>query len=650
MQYKYYFDICALCILGTVAMTSLSRRWVPAYRQRAYTMLFLVTFVATAAERFETYLQMNPSDAFWYHPAEMIMGSVYFIAHLGSGFFYLMYVMAVLDIYVDLHRKTDFFSILLGFIFGIALVLVNFFVPILFYYDDAGIYHRGSFIFLYYVIASYYIGYGLSLIIRYKKLMRTRTKAVVISYVVFVLLGIILQYFYPTLLIENFLCTICITLVYISLQNPSEMVDETLNTLNRKAFLEGLDMRVRRNEYHNTIFVTIDNIRALSDEIGYSQAQGVLKKIARFLKRVGMREFHLQTYAYRYSENIFAVTVHTKDEGRINALLETIGTRLRNPWNYGTMAIRVEGHAFRMNYPRHFSDVSDLISKIDIIADKVADHHEVIYDVGKLNLAEFSKVMNYDMMARSGLDKKNTVIKYQPMLSRIYRINYTSDVYCFFIDEDGKEVDMRGHIPDVRVTQSLLDADEFVYRSACRALAFWNAGDKNGKYRAIVGLSQGEISRNDFIRRIKKILREEKAEASWISIKLTETTITTMNNVAERNLGLLRDMKCSIIVDKFGSGYGDLDRILALPVVQVNLDHSVLVHARTSEKMKTVVRAVVNLFHDISLFVGATDIASEEDRLIAEELGCDFLSGDYLAVPVTDSSFVKTIDDYFEEG
>ena len=75
MQYNFYFDICALCILGTVAITSLSRRWVPAYRQRAYFMLFFTIFVATLSERVETYLQMNPVDAVWYHPLEMLCGS-----------------------------------------------------------------------------------------------------------------------------------------------------------------------------------------------------------------------------------------------------------------------------------------------------------------------------------------------------------------------------------------------------------------------------------------------------------------------------------------------------------------------------------------------------------------------------------------------
>ena len=651
MLYNYYFDICALCILATIAITSLSRRRVPAYRQRAYTMLFLATLMATLSERFETYLQMRPQTGdFWYHPAEMLSGSVYFIAHLGSGFFYLMYVRAVLDIYVDFRKMLDFLSILLGFLTGIILVVVNFFTPILFYYDAAGLYHRGKLVFLYYAIAIYYMTYGVSLVFIYKRLMRRRTKAVIISYVCFSFAGLIIQYLMPTVLIENFLCTICITLVYITLQNPSEMVDDYLNILNRKAFLEGLDLRVKRNERHETIFVTIDNIRALSDEIGYSQAQGVLKKIARYLKRVGLREFRIQTYTYRYSESVFAMTIHSKDKKRIEALLSAIAKRLQKPWSYGSMTIKVEGHCFLMCYPDNFNSIADLITKLEYNSERIAGLKDVIVDVKKEVIGMSKDYTNYDLMARNNLDQKAAVIKFQPVLSKIYRINYTTDVLCFFMDEYGNEIDMRGHIPDVRVTQSLMDTDEFVYRNACRALAFWNGGDKNGKYRAIVGMSQGEISRNDFIRRIKRIAREEKAEASWITLKLTETTITTMNSVAERNLRLLGDMKCSIIVDRFGSGYGDLDKILALPVIQVNLDHSILVHAMNSDKMKTVAKGIVGLFHDISLFVGAVDVKSEEDRIMAEELGCDFLVGDYLGRPLKDSSFVKNIDAYFEEG
>ena len=67
-----------------------------------------------------------------------------------------------------------------------------------------------------------------------------------------------------------------------------------------------------------------------------------------------------------------------------------------------------------------------------------------------------------------------------------------------------------------------------------------------------------------------------------------------------------------------------------------------------SDQMKMVTQGIVNLFHDISIFVGASNIGSEEEKLMAEELGCDFLIGDYMGVPMKDSSFVKFIDEYFE--
>jgi EAL domain-containing protein (putative c-di-GMP-specific phosphodiesterase class I)/GGDEF domain-containing protein len=441
-----------------------------------------------------------------------------------------------------------------------------------------------------------------------------------------------------------------ITLVYISLQNPSEMVDDSLNILNRKAFLEGLDIKTDRNNANSTIFVTIDNIRALSDEIGYAQALSVMKKIAGYLKSVGRKEYGLQSYAYRYSDYVFAVIIHSTDSKRINALLNKIALRLHEPWEFANMSIRVEGHCFLINYPSDYRTAAELITKVDAVIDSIELEKDVIVDIHKSGIDELTQVMDYDVLARNSIDKKSAFVKFQPMLSKVYKINYCADALCFFTDEYGNEIDMRGHIPDTRVTQTLLETDEFVYRKACRALAFWNAGDKNGKYRAIVGMSQGEISRSDLLRRLKKIIREERAEASWISLKLTETTVSTMNSVAERNLKLLGEMKCSIVVDKFGSGYGDLDKILALPVTQVNLDHDILIKAGESELMFRVASGIVNLFHDISIFVGATDVASEKEKETAEKLGCDFLIGDYMGRPMKDSSFVKYIDAYFEEG
>ncbi len=649
MLYNVYFDICSLAILVTIALTSLSRRLISTYRQRAYSLLFFNVFVTTLAERIESYLQMNPSPEWWYHYAEMTMGSVYFLFHLASAYAYLVYIMSVLDIYTPLRSVKGMFTMLSGLVIGGGLVVINFFRPILFYYSEDGLYHRGSFIYLYYVIAGYYLLYSLYLIFKYSSLMLLKTKIIISSYVILVIVGITIQYFYPTLLVENFCNAISVTFVYITLQNPSEMIDGSLNILNRRAFLEGLDLNTKRKDSHYTIFVTIDNVRTLSSEIGYFQSQEALKKIAKYLKTIGLKKFRLSTYTHRYSEYLFAITVHTEDENKVSALMHTISNRLHEPWNFGNMALKASGHCFYMCYPRHYSSTADLITKVDLITEDISNVHQAVVNVDEVDFAELGKNKNFEMLVRDNLDGKKASIKFQPVLSKIYKINYSADVVCYFQDDIGNEIDIRHYMDIIKENQSLPELDEFILRKTCRTLAFWNAGDKNGKYRAIVAVTQGEISRHDFIRRIKRIFREEKAEPSWVSLKLTETDISTMNSVAERNLKLLKDLKCYIIVDRFGSGYGDLDKILTLPVTQINLDISVLRATSESEDMKKVAHGIVNLFHDISIFVCASGISSKQDQKMAEELECDFLIGDYMGSPMKDSSFVKFIDAYFDE-
>ncbi|WP_207667209.1 EAL domain-containing protein [Butyrivibrio sp. X503] len=613
-------------------------------------MLFFAACMATISECIESTLQLHPIDAPWYNPFEMICGSVYFLAHLGTGISYLLYIMSVLDIFFDIKTIKGFFALYFGFFLGTLLVIVNWIHPILFHYTKEGLYQRDSLIIMFYLIAFYYMGFGIALVLKYDKLMRLKTKVIVLAYVGLTLFGIIFQYFNPDILIENFYSAISVALVFITLQNPGELVDENLNILNRKAFFEGLDLKIKRNIPYYTVFVSIDNVRALSSEIGYSQAQAVLKKIADYLKRAGRKEIRLTTYTYRFSDYVFAIMVHSDNEKKAKELAKALAKRTEKSFDVSGMTIKIDGHCFVMNYPEHYKSVAELMTKVDVITEEIAELGDVFVDIDTLDHGEKMLLKDYDFLARENLDAKKAVVKFQPLLSKIYKINYNADSICFFYDKNGNEIDVRNHIPDIGTTQTIMDTDEYVLRMAARSLAFWNGGDKNGKYRAVVGMCQGEISRNDFVRRVKRILREEKAEPSWISLKLSETCLTTMNTIAERNIRMLEDLKISIIVDRFGSGYGNLSKIISLPIMQVNISPEVIRNAIGSEQMYKLAQGIVNLFHDISIFVCACDIRSKEEKEMAEKLGCDFLIGDYLGVPMSDSSYVRFIDEYFEKG
>ena len=650
MQYNFYFDTCALCILATIGIISLSRKRVPSSREKVYSMLLSAVFLSTLFERIETFLQMNPYEGAWYHYAEMFCGSFYFLAHLGSGLCYLLYIMAVLDIFYDTKSVKGFFVVYLGYVIGIITVIMNCFSPLLFGYDEKGIYFRGNLIIGFYLIALYYIVYGVTLTLKYSNLMRLKTKVIILTHVGFVAAGIYLQYCYPQLLIENFLSTISITLVFITLQNPSDMVDGRINVLNRRAFFEALGLKIKKKTPHYIVFVTIDNVRALSSEIGNNQTDGVIKTIADYLKKVGRRELNIVTYVYRYSDNIFAISVNTNDKKRAESLMYKISTRIREPWNYMDMTIKAECHCFMMSYPENYAGLAELMAKVELISADVAQYSEVVIDIGKIGFTKKLGAYDYEVLAKKNIGEKRAIVKFRPILSKIYRIDYTAEATCYIYDDNERELEVREYIEDNGTTQTIIDIDEYVLKNTLRMLAFWNAGDKNGKYRAIIPMSQAEISRTDFLRRFKAHLKEEKVEGSWISLKLTETAITTMNNVAERNLKMLGDINVSIIVDEYGNGYGNIERILSLPVVQVNFAKSLIRMAKKSKRMMSVTTGLVNMFHDISLFVCASGVDTPEDKDVAEEIGCDYLIGNYVGKPVNDSSYVNRIDEYFEKG
>ena len=77
MQYNFYFDIYAIIILVSIFMMSIVRRRIATYQNRVFTFLYIAVFIATVAERIETFLQLKAATIGALIYAEYIVGSCY---------------------------------------------------------------------------------------------------------------------------------------------------------------------------------------------------------------------------------------------------------------------------------------------------------------------------------------------------------------------------------------------------------------------------------------------------------------------------------------------------------------------------------------------------------------------------------------------
>ena len=281
--YTYYFDICAICILSTIAIMTLFRKWVPTYQNHAFLALFAAIAMTVISERTETFLQMNPQPGVIYPYAEKLAGSFYFTFHLLSAAFYLIYVLAVMNIPVRFRH--DFFPIFLAFFAGLALVVFNWFDPVMFYYDEAGLYHRAPFMILFYLFGCHYVLGGLIVLYRRRRRLQRRMVNIMVSYILLIIFGMIIQAAFPKMLTEGFFSTISLLLTYITIQSPSEMIDEEVEVLNRRAFLASASMQMDRKKPFITIYIGVDHVLAMSQALGDIQLQNLMKMMADSLKQ-----------------------------------------------------------------------------------------------------------------------------------------------------------------------------------------------------------------------------------------------------------------------------------------------------------------------------------------------------------------------------
>lgn len=626
MLYNFYFDICAIIILLAIIGITLFRAWVPTHRNRMFMFLLLAVLGATLAERLDVLLQISGRHTeSWYQPVEMAICSVFFVCHLLSALAYLTYILALLNIHVSF--GSHFVIVYVPWLIGTGMVLVNLVSPILFYYDAQGYYNRGPFLVAYYVLAAHYLFVGLLMVYRNRRIIRRQTTIIMTSYVVFILVGQLIQFIWPSMLVEEFVYALALALTYITIQSPSEMIDPELQILNRKAYLSGISMDVSRNAPDTSIFLCVDHIESIGEQIGRVQVVALLRMIVAYLKR-----FSRFGYLYRYGTEVFVLTLQDMDEASQNRIMQQITARFRDPWVFRDMQVRVGCCAFVLRRPEHFHEIGDLIQTVSILSEPRWHAGRQILDVSEVDLDHARRDRRVIKLLRDSIDDGTAEVRYQPVkTSGEYRI-VGYDACLMILDPSiGTFIPASRHITDRESSGALADADEYALRRVCRFLRICR---ESGEPCPVieVRLSWSEVARPDFKEQMQDILRIEGISFSMLCFKLRETTLSNLSHRQEDVINWLVARGASVAIEGFGMGYADIARLRRIHVSNIILDHSLLEAADATE-FRTLVRGIIDMLHDIRIKVTIDEIRNRREAELARDLGCDYLKGDFLGEP-----------------
>jgi EAL domain-containing protein (putative c-di-GMP-specific phosphodiesterase class I) len=87
-------------------------------------------------------------------------------------------------------------------------------------------------------------------------------------------------------------------------------------------------------------------------------------------------------------------------------------------------------------------------------------------------------------------------------------------------------------------------------------------------------------------------------------------------------------------VDDFGTGYSSLAYLSQLPVDEIKIDKGFVMGMGSDAGTRTIVRAVVDLGHNLGLRVVAEGVEDQASRLALIEMGCAVAQGFFFSRPM----------------
>jgi diguanylate cyclase (GGDEF)-like protein len=186
---------------------------------------------------------------------------------------------------------------------------------------------------------------------------------------------------------------------------------------------------------------------------------------------------------------------------------------------------------------------------------------------------------------------------------------------------------------------------KWVLNEAFAQCALWRSDDR---YLAVsVNVATTDLLEAGFLGHVKNLLEKYNLPGEAVVIEITETTIITDFLRSQAVILELRDLGIVVSIDDFGAGFTSLAYLSSLAVGELKLDRAFItsLNAEGNGREMELVRATINLGHDMGLRVVAEGIEDIETLDLLGDLGCDLAQGYFISRPTPASRLTfKTPD------
>ena len=622
MQPNIWFNVCALWILIVLIGLYYVKFKAPFKKYCIFLAMSWMSLVSTVASLCNNVLPGNVPV--W---VLQISNCTYFVAHGLLLPSLLLYVHSLTD-----HSLSDWKRLVPWMVpaaFSMLLIVTSWYSDSLFWLDDGGVYHRGSMIWLLYLVTGFdYLGILVHLARSWRVIAPGERNSVAI-FLTISLAAVLLQLVCPWLLVENFASALCVMMFQLTVQNPELILDGRSGMLNKQGFSNLLAPMFDHYRSFQVGFLMVDNYHELEKVYGYTRLESRIGVLESFLKQ------HPGVVFARLDSDLFCFLPDNQQSGQnwTNLLQDLDGDALMTHLRHRRIGVRVQMKMGVISCPKEAESFGTLLELFDMAARLPMASGQDAFRLSSVDVQNLRRRKLIEEKVRSAVKDNSLSMVYQPIYDiRAKRFCSAEALMRMYTEKTGS-VSPAEFIRIAEENGAILKLTRFAVETVCRFLRTAEL-EKLGLNWMNINLSVVDCAQENLSSRMLDIIHSYQVEPGMISAEITETAFTSMPDSVLANLTELSRAGVTIMLDDYGTGYSNLNRLCSMPLDVVKLDKSLVDHVCTSEAARIVMENTVSMMKRLNkkVLVEGVETKEQSDYLIS--LGVDYFQGYYYARPM----------------
>ena len=192
-------------------------------------------------------------------------------------------------------------------------------------------------------------------------------------------------------------------------------------------------------------------------------------------------------------------------------------------------------------------------------------------------------------------------------------------------------------IPLAENSGDIIALSEWVIGHAASQAQQWHA--QGIEIQVGINISGRHMLQAGYAEKLHTLVRENGAKANMLILEITESTVISDQSHAIDTLNTLRQAGFTLALDDFGNGYSSLAQLKQLPVDELKIDRSFVLNLDTDASNHKIVRAIVELGHNLGLDVVAAGVENHTSLQLLRQMDCDAIQGYHLSPALSAEAF-----------